>query len=217
MRSRSFITQCWRRCPSLRLSYRYSKQIAEEYPDEVTLSSLGHSQAEEPCVIIFLVAVNGQGDWWVLVTTRCDGSNITVETYKFARGSSSYWSFQFRDAEFLVTLNSYRKWKAVFPFRSRTTIKMVEKVCEYKSRFGHNSSLVSHNGTVCSSEEFKNFCMDRGIKHLWTAPLTKSSWLTLSSISLKNYDWISLGSYSRVLVELQTVSDRVYSAEPVWI
>lgn len=83
--------------------------------------------------------------------------------------------FQFRGADFLVMVDSYSKWIEVFPVRTLTSKETIEKVCEYKSRFGHISTLVSDNGTAFSSDEFKNFCMNRGTKHLRTAPYSPCS------------------------------------------
>lgn len=83
--------------------------------------------------------------------------------------------FSFRGSDFLVLIDNYSKWIEAFPVRTLTSKETIEKICEYISRFGSISTLVSDNGTAFTSDEFKDFCTSRGIKHLRTAPYSPCS------------------------------------------
>lgn len=70
---------------------------------------------------------------------------------------------------FLVIVDAHSKWVDVYP-TSGTTAKETIKCLQHSfSRFGLPVSIVSDNGPCFSSQEFKDFCMHTGARHITTA------------------------------------------------
>ena len=70
---------------------------------------------------------------------------------------------------FLVIVDAHSKWVDVY-LTSGTTAKETIKCLQHSfSRFGLPISIVSDNGPCFSSQEFKDFCMHIGARHITTA------------------------------------------------
>lgn len=75
---------------------------------------------------------------------------------------------------YLVIVDAYTKWVEVYDVPS-TTSNVVEKLYEYISRFGLPHTIVTDNATNFSSEEFRAFCLQNGIIHIFSPPYHPAS------------------------------------------
>lgn len=71
---------------------------------------------------------------------------------------------------FFIVLDSYSKWIEVFAMNSTTSTTTIDKLRECFTRFGLPGTIVSDNGHQFTSNEFGQFCLKNGTKHLTTAP-----------------------------------------------
>jgi transposase InsO family protein len=63
-----------------------------------------------------------------------------------------------------VAVDKFTKWVEAKPAASITTTKAVEFVKEIMYRFGIPNTIITNNGTQFTMREFKDFCVDSGIK-----------------------------------------------------
>jgi IS30 family transposase len=63
-----------------------------------------------------------------------------------------------------IAMNKFTKWIKVKPAASITAAKAVEFIKEIMYRFGIQNNIITDNGTQFNAREFKNFCVDTGIK-----------------------------------------------------
>lgn len=71
---------------------------------------------------------------------------------------------------YLVIVDAYTKWVEVYTMNNKTTsTAVIEKLCDFISRFGLPKTIVSDNGTAFCSQEFELFCAANGCAHL-TSP-----------------------------------------------
>jgi transposase InsO family protein len=63
-----------------------------------------------------------------------------------------------------VAVDKFTKWIEVNPTASMTVAKVVEFIKEIMHRFGVPNSIITDNGTQFTVREFKDFCVDSGIK-----------------------------------------------------
>jgi transposase InsO family protein len=63
-----------------------------------------------------------------------------------------------------VIVDKFTKWIEVEPDASNTTAKVVEFIKEIMHRFGVPNNIITNNGTQFTAREFKDFCVDSGIK-----------------------------------------------------
>jgi hypothetical protein len=63
-----------------------------------------------------------------------------------------------------VIVDKFIKWVKVKPAASITAAKAVEFVKEIMYRFGIANTIITNNGTQFTMNEFKEFCVDSGIK-----------------------------------------------------
>jgi transposase InsO family protein len=63
-----------------------------------------------------------------------------------------------------VVVDKFTKWIEVKPAASITAAKVVEFIREIMYRFGIPNNIISDNGTQFTTREFKDFCVDSGIK-----------------------------------------------------
>jgi transposase InsO family protein len=63
-----------------------------------------------------------------------------------------------------VAVDKFTKWIEVNPAASMTVAKVVEFIKEIMHRFGVPNSIITDNGTQFTVREFKDFCVDSGIK-----------------------------------------------------
>lgn len=72
---------------------------------------------------------------------------------------------------YLVIVDAYSKWVECYDMKNNiTSIKVIEKMYDFMSRFGIPHTIVSDNGTSFISSQFKLFCDTNGITHL-TSPV----------------------------------------------
>ncbi|XP_039757393.1 uncharacterized protein K02A2.6-like [Pararge aegeria] len=83
--------------------------------------------------------------------------------------------FSFRNITYLILVDAYSKWIEVSPMSTKTASNTTLKLKEIFSRFGICRVLVSDNGPPFSSEEFKLFLKNNGIKHVTSAPYHPAS------------------------------------------
>ncbi|XP_039762474.1 uncharacterized protein K02A2.6-like [Pararge aegeria] len=83
--------------------------------------------------------------------------------------------FSFRNITYLILVDAYSKWIEVSPMSTTTASNTILKLKEIFSRFGICRVLVSDNGPPFSSEEFKLFLKNNGIKHVTSAPYHPAS------------------------------------------
>jgi transposase InsO family protein len=63
-----------------------------------------------------------------------------------------------------IALDKFTKWVKVKPAASFTAAKAVELIREIMYRFGVPNNIITHNGTQFTMREFKDFCVNSGIK-----------------------------------------------------
>ena len=64
----------------------------------------------------------------------------------------------------LVALDKFTKWIEVVPITSLNASTIVNFIRSIIFRFGVPNSIITDNGTNFTAEEFKEFCVDQGIK-----------------------------------------------------
>ncbi|XP_063365871.1 uncharacterized protein K02A2.6-like [Cydia amplana] len=71
---------------------------------------------------------------------------------------------------YLIVVDAYSKWVEVYDMGSSTSsISVIDKLCDFFSRFGLPAVIVSDNGASFCSHEFTAFCNLNGIQHM-TSP-----------------------------------------------
>jgi hypothetical protein len=63
-----------------------------------------------------------------------------------------------------VAVDKFTKWIEVKPATSITAAKAVEFIKEIMYMFGILNNIITHNRTQFTAREFKDFCIDSGIK-----------------------------------------------------
>ena len=76
---------------------------------------------------------------------------------------------------FLVLVDAHSKWLEVVPVSAATSTVTIEKLRAIFATHGLPERIVTHNGTVFTSEEFENFLHQNGIAHTRTAPYHPTS------------------------------------------
>lgn len=69
-----------------------------------------------------------------------------------------------------ILIDSHSKWVEVFNTKTTTSSYVVTKLREVFCRLGLVDTIVSDNGPQFTSEEFKQFVDNNGIRHILTAP-----------------------------------------------
>lgn len=72
--------------------------------------------------------------------------------------------------QLLVIVDAYTKWPHVEILNTTATSGVIEKLRSFCATFGLIKTLVSDNGSCFTSEEFRAFCQNNGIKHITGAP-----------------------------------------------
>ena len=70
---------------------------------------------------------------------------------------------------FLIIVDAHSKWVEVYPTKGPTTKDTVQCLNHTFATFGLPVSIVSDNGPCFTSSDFRDFCQNRGIKHITTA------------------------------------------------
>jgi transposase InsO family protein len=63
-----------------------------------------------------------------------------------------------------MVVDKFTKWFEVKPTASITVAKAVEFIKEIMYMFGVPNNIITDNGTQFTAREFKDFCVDSGIK-----------------------------------------------------
>jgi hypothetical protein len=77
------------------------------------------------------------------------------------------WSFKKAKGGFthiFVAVDKFTKWIEVKPAASITVAKVVEFIIEIMYMFSALNNNITNNGTQFTAREFKDFCVDSGIK-----------------------------------------------------
>ncbi len=70
----------------------------------------------------------------------------------------------------LIVVDAYSKWPIVMPTKRTTTTATVESIRLMFASQGLPQQLVSDNGPQFTSEEFKSFCNNNGVRHVLISP-----------------------------------------------
>ena len=79
-------------------------------------------------------------------------------------------AINFMGKNWLVLTDAYSKYPCIHPSTSTSTRATLDLLEEDFAHFGYPHTLVTDNATSFTSEEFKEWCKDRGITHLTGAP-----------------------------------------------
>lgn len=67
---------------------------------------------------------------------------------------------------FLVILDSHSKWPEVIPMSTTSAARKIEELRKLFATHGLPEQLVSVNGSQFTSDEFRTFMRNNGIKHI---------------------------------------------------
>ena len=76
----------------------------------------------------------------------------------------------FLNSMFLLIVDAHSKWLEIYPMKSTTAAKTVEKLRILISQYGLPKQVVSDNGPQFVAEEFQSFLAQHGIRHVTSAP-----------------------------------------------
>ena len=76
----------------------------------------------------------------------------------------------FEDHMFLILVDAHSKWMEVRPVKQATTQVMIQKLRTVFATHGLPEMLVTHNGLVFTSAEFRDFTHRNAILHVTTGP-----------------------------------------------
>ena len=76
---------------------------------------------------------------------------------------------------FLVIVDAHSKWPEVFEMSSTSTSKTITVLRQLFAKYGLPEQVVSDNGPQFTSDEFRHFVKDNGIKHIRCAPYHPAS------------------------------------------
>ena len=79
-------------------------------------------------------------------------------------------AINFLGSNWLVLADAYSKYPCIQPTTSTSTRATTDLLEESFAHFGYPHTIVSDNATTFKSDEFKQWCRDRGIAHLTGAP-----------------------------------------------
>ena len=75
----------------------------------------------------------------------------------------------------LIIIDAHSKWIDAMPLRSATAKTTMDALRRFFASFGLPEELVSDNGPQFTSQDFKAFCLNNGIKHTLVAPYHPAS------------------------------------------
>jgi hypothetical protein len=77
---------------------------------------------------------------------------------------------KFLNHDFLIIVDAHSKWSEVFIMQNTSSASTISVLKNLFSRYGWCDEIVSDNGSQFMSQEFSEFCIHYGIRHLRTAP-----------------------------------------------
>ena len=77
---------------------------------------------------------------------------------------------KFLNDDFLIIVNAHSKWLEVFLMHNTSSTATITVLKSLFARYGLCDEIVSDNGSQFTSQEFSDFCIHHGIRHLRTAP-----------------------------------------------
>ena len=72
-------------------------------------------------------------------------------------------------------MDTHSKWIDAVPLQIATTTTTMNVLRQFFASFGLPEELVSDNGPQFTSQDFKVFCLNNGIKHMLTPPYHPAS------------------------------------------
>lgn len=81
----------------------------------------------------------------------------------------------FQESMWLICIDAYSKFPYIVPLSSTTTQATINSLLKIISIEGFPNSIVTDNGPQFTSQFFNEFCQQRGIRHLTTAPFHPAS------------------------------------------
>ena len=79
-------------------------------------------------------------------------------------------AINFMGSHWLIMVDAHSKYPCVHSTTSTSTKTTIDLLSESMAHFGYPHTIVTDNATTFSSEEFKQWCRERGITHLTGAP-----------------------------------------------
>ena len=79
-------------------------------------------------------------------------------------------AINFMGSNWLVLIDAYSKYPCIHPTGSTSTKTTTNLLEEDFANFGYPHTIMSDNATTFKSEEFQNWCKERGIVHLTGSP-----------------------------------------------
>ena len=76
----------------------------------------------------------------------------------------------FLGQHWLVIIDAYSKYLCVYPTTTVSTETTINLLEDSSTHFGYPHTIVSDNATTFTSEVFQQYCKERGIVHLTSAP-----------------------------------------------
>lgn len=84
-------------------------------------------------------------------------------------------AINFMGSNWLILVDAYSKYPCIHPTQSTSTKATIDLLEQDFSHFGYPHTIVTDNATCFTSEEFKQYCKERGIIHLTGAPYHPST------------------------------------------
>ena len=82
---------------------------------------------------------------------------------------------EFQGQHYLLVIDAFSKWPDIYQLTSTTTHRTIDCLLQFIAIFGIPKTLVSDNGPQFTSELFRQFCAENGIRHKCTPPYHPSS------------------------------------------
>ncbi|EYB85899.1 hypothetical protein Y032_0289g1517 [Ancylostoma ceylanicum] len=154
------------------LQQRVLRQLHHGHPGIVRMKALARSYAYWP-------GIDKDVEDAVRRCTRCSSAakspvKTTLATWPIPKEPWTRvhidYAGPFEGTNFLVVVDAYSKWPEILTTNRTTSTTTIHLLRQIFARFGMPETLVSDNGTQFTSAEFKNFCLENGIQHIFSPP-----------------------------------------------
>ncbi|XP_046405335.1 uncharacterized protein K02A2.6-like [Ischnura elegans] len=121
------------------------------------------------------------------ITKTCTGCQITQNSPSYSKKHHWEWpeypgirwhldfAGPFQGSMYLIVIDAHSKWPEVFKMKNIRTDSTIDVLHTLIAKWGIPKTIVTDNGPQLTSSEFKKFCHENGIRHLFTAPYNPSS------------------------------------------